>query len=229
MNLRQFCMVILAAVLWVGAAAPSLGQNAVRPPELNVHYFRAETAWRTGGSVLEAKARVDRVLDELPNDVAARKLRAQVLLTMGRSTAALVDARRAVELNPQDGEAHLILCEAAFMDGDTATAARALDRASALVLEDAGLHIRLSWNAMHLGQLDKAEAFARVALNLDPNEAAAHYQLARVFVLKKQLDEAASVLARGLRASILEPEVIARDTVLARVRGHEELQNLLGQ
>ena len=222
--------------LWTGillgvALLPSLVISAqaqvVRPQELNVQYHRAETAWKSGASVLEVKARVDRVLEALPNDVEALKLRAQALLKLDRDAEALVDAQRAVALSPKDGEAHLILCEAARRNGDMALAEQELIAASELALDDAALHIRLSWNAVLLGRLDTAESFARVAMASDPDEAAAYYQLARVFVLKDQADAAATVLVNGLNASILDSGVISADTVLVRVVDHPDLRSLL--
>jgi predicted Zn-dependent protease len=199
----------------------------IRPPELSGQFYRAQTAWKSGVSVLEAKVRVDRVLRELPDDVAARKLRAQVLLAMDRPAEAVEDARRAVELDEADGEAYLILCEASRLFGDQAMAEYALDAAAERVLEDAGFHIRLSWNAALLNQLDKAEAFARIALALDGNEAAAYYQLARVFLQQSQPDDAAAVLARGLRNAVLDPGAIQRDTLLVQVADHVVLEGLL--
>jgi predicted Zn-dependent protease len=213
----------LCTGLW---AAPAQGQ-IVRPPELSAQYHRAETAWKSGTSMLEAKARVDRVLKELPDDVAARKLRAQVLMAMDRPVEALADARRAVALSPADGEAYLILCVTARVAGERRLAVEALDAAAERVLDDAAFHIRLSWNAALLGQLDKAEAFARIALALGATEAAAYYQLARVFIQKDQLDDAASILARGLRRSVLDPATIQRDTLLVRVATHHEVGPLL--
>ena len=219
---------LLAAALLAGPITWAEAQ-VVRPPELNVQYHRAETAWKSGASVLEVKARVDRVLEALPNDVEALKLRAQALLKMNRNEEALIDARRAVRLRPKDGEAHLILCEAARRNGDVDGAERALDAASALALDDAALHIRLSWNAVLLEKLDKAESFARVAMASDPDEAAAYYQLARVFVLKQQPEAAATVLLNGLNASILDPVAITADTVLVHVADHPNLRSLLGK
>jgi tetratricopeptide (TPR) repeat protein len=213
-------------LLWAAPAGPVAAQ-VVRPQELNVQYNRAETAWKSGASVLEAKARVDRVLKELPDDVEARKLRAQVLLALDRAPEALADARRAVELAPDDGEAHLILSEVARVAGETVLARQALDAAAERVLDDATFHIRLSWNAALLGLLDRAEAFARIALALDPQGASAYYQLARVFIHKAQMDDAAAILARGLRAAVLDPAAIEKDTVLVRIAGHESLHDLM--
>ena len=45
----------LIVVLSVSAAQAQVG---TRPPELNAQFHRAETAYRSGSSVLEAKARV---------------------------------------------------------------------------------------------------------------------------------------------------------------------------
>ncbi len=225
-NRHWWKIVGLAVVLFAGPVTETQAQG-VRPPELNAQYHRAETAWKSGASVLEVKARVDRVLEVLPNDVEALKLRAQALLKMNRDEEALTDARRAVRLRPKDGEAHLILCEAARRNGDVEGASRALDAASELALDDAALHIRLSWNAVLLDRLDKAEAFARVAMASDPDEAAAYYQLARVFVLQQQREAAATVLLNGLNASILDPGAIAADTVLVHVIDHPDLQPLL--
>lgn len=196
----------------------------VRSPELNQQFHRAETAWKSGTSPLEAKARVDRVLEALPNDAEARKLRAQVLLSMNRPEAALADVQRAIDLGVRDGEAYLILCEAARLSGKPDVAKQALDAASDLVLGDAALHVRFSWNAVALDRLEQAEAFARVARALDPWDPMAYYQLARVFVLKDQVDDAAAVLASGLEASIVDPLVMSQDTTLRRIIGHTALK-----
>jgi tetratricopeptide (TPR) repeat protein len=194
-----------------------------RSPELNMHYHRAERAWRSGASVLEAKARVDRVLQELPDDTQALKLRAQVLLSMDRPAEALADARRAVELHPDDGEAHLILCEVARANGNRAVAERALDDAAERLLDDALVHVRLSWNAVQLGRMETAEAFARIALAQGAGVPAAYYQLARVFVLQKKHGEAVEILARGLRSGTLDFADVERDQVLMHVADHPSL------
>lgn len=210
-------------VLTCGLLTPSAAAQDRRPLDLDVQFHRAETAWRSGASVLEAKARVDRVLTALPDDSEARKLRAQILMSMGRREEALRDAKSAVALDPQDGEAYLVLSEAARLNGDERLAIQALDAAAERVMEDADFHIRLSWNAALLGQLERAEAYARIALALDPERATAYYQLARVFVHKNQLDDAASILGRGLQSGLLDPVTIRGDSLLVQVVGHDSL------
>lgn len=220
------------AMIWpvfalLASLAGPVAAQVVRPQELTAQFNRAETAWKSGASVLEAKARVDRVLRELPNDVAALKLRAQVLMALDRPEEALHDAIRSVQLAPEDGEAHLVLCEAARLSGQQDLARKALDDAAERVLDDAAFHIRLSWNAALLDELDKAEAFARVALGLDARAAPAYYQLARVFVQQDKPDDAAAVLARGLRNMMLDPVAIQKDSLLARVADHALLHDLM--
>lgn len=223
---RTYRTFLLAVLVFAGAPTPASGQ-IIRSPELSLQFHRAEAAWKSGASVLEAKARVDRVLEELPGDVAARKLRAEVLLAMERSEEALQDARQAVELAPGDGEAYVLLCEAARLSGHREEALEALEAASERVLEGAGLHVRLSWNAEALGQLEMAEAFGRIALALGETEPAAYLQLARVFTRQGNRDAAAAVLSRGLRTSVLIPQAIRSDTVLVRVVDHPDLARLM--
>lgn len=214
-------------VLIVGLAAPAGAQavhpSAVRPPGLNSQYHRAQKAWQSGTSLLEAKARVDRVLEAMPDDAEALKLRAQVLLSMDRPREAILDARRVVALTPDDGEAYLILCKAARVSGADEEARRAIAGAAKRVFDDASIHMQLSWYAMQLGELDQAEAFARIALNQGPQEPAAYYQLARVFALQGQPDAAATILARGFEQSLLDPAFIRSEALLAPLLVHPAL------
>lgn len=205
-----------------GEGLPAEAQ-AVRPPTIDLEYQRAENAWKSGGSLLEAKVRLDRVLDAAPQDAEALKLRARVLLQMDRPEDALADAREAVRVAVDDGEAHLVMSEAARLTGDRALARAELDAAADRITTGADLHVRLSWNAAMLGQLDRAEAFGRVALAQDPSNAEAYYQLARVFMQRGEPDQATSVLCRGLDRTIIEARVIREDALLSRLVGREAL------
>lgn len=202
-------------------------ESSVRSREMNMQLRRAETAWKSGASILEAKIRVDRVLKARPGDGKARKLRAQVLLAMERPQEALQDAEAAVLALPEDGEAYVILCEAARLSGEQALAEAALDRAAELIFEDAALHLRLSWNAAQMNLLDRAEAFARIASAMAPDDPAAHYQLARVFLMKAQEEAAVAVLVRGLEAQVLDPAVIRQDSLLQQLTENPALTQRL--
>lgn len=218
-----FVFVLLIAFGSVQHAAIA---QIVRSPELNLQYHRAEVAWRSGGSVLEAKARVDRVLEKLPEDVEALKLRAQVLMSMQKHDEALRDARKATALDINDGEAHLILAEAAYAAGHADVSLLALEAAAERVVSDASSHIRMSWLASRLDQLALAEAYARTALALDDRDPSGYYQLARVFVRQGRADHAAAVLANGLEKALLDVQHLRSDTELSRVLEHPRLINL---
>lgn len=216
---------LLAGVAALGGAAPAQAQQASpRAPQYEEQYERAETAWRSGSSLLEAKARLDQVLAAYPDDVEALKLRARVLMQMERAGEAVQDARRAVEVAPADGEAHLVLSEAARLYGNRALAEQELDAAANRITTGTDLHVRMSWNAAMLNQIDRAEALARIALAQDASNAEAYYQLARVFVQKGEPDQAAAVLERGLQDSVVEPRVIRLDALLSEVQDHPALR-----
>lgn len=219
MKIRLFLVACIMAAMAVTASA-----QVVRPPEASMHYNRAVAAFNGGGSMLEAKVRVDRVLSNNPSDVDALKLRAKVYLRMQDTTQALLDARRAAALQPEDGEAHLLVAEAAFAMGDERLAEEALVRASQYNLEDAGFHVRLSACAAALGHLQQAEAYARIALQNAPTESAAYYQLARVFMLQQKQEAAVEVILRGLRSAVLNTGAIERDSVLQDLLTRPELQ-----
>lgn len=216
---------LLVLLLALGSAVPagSVRAQPVRSPELNLDYHRAEVAWRSGGSVLEAKARVDRVLAKIPDDVEALKLRSQVLMSLQRPDEALVDARKATVLNAADWEAQLILAEAAHAAGNSDLALVALGRASERVIDDAPSHVRMSWLAAELGRTGWAEAFARTALAQDDRDPAAYYQLARVFLRQDRRDDAAEIIARGLRSSLLNLDAMVADHELSSLLVHPTL------
>ncbi len=218
-----------AAAALTGQLFPAGQQNEAalqpvhRPYELQRHFHRAKTAFESGSSLLEAKARIDRVLKVLPDDVEARKLRAHVLLTMDRPEDAFADAQRAVALNEFDGEAHVLRCESGVGAGQHEWAARSLDRAAHFMLRDAGLYVRLSACALELGDTTKSEALARVAVAREPDNPQARLHLARVFVAAGQNDMAARVVLEGFEKRILRPADIRRNVHVAPLMDRPDL------
>ncbi len=208
--------VVLSGILLVVlvAAPRSAFSQDRRSPEISAEFHRAESAWKSGGSMLEAKARLDKVISAVPQDGDALKLRAKVQLAMSRVDEALADARKAVELLPEDGEAHLILCEAARLAGQLEVALQAMENAARFINSDALTHIRLSREAMLLGRYEEAESLARVAVALEPRSVEGRYQLARSLALRGKVEMAAAVLVKGLEESLLEAGAIADDPIL---------------
>jgi Tfp pilus assembly protein PilF len=158
-------------------------------------------------------ARIDRVLEELPMDVEARKLRAGIYMSMGAPEKALLDAREAVKLNPTDGEAQLLVCEAAVRSGEVDAALVGLNLSADLLLEQSTFHVRLSRCAIDLNEYDAAEAYARTALAGNARSAEANLQLARVFVLVGENEKAVTVLERAIQSRVLSVRVIRKDPI----------------
>ena len=191
-----------------------------RPPELKQEYFRAERAWHAGSSLIEAKARLDRVLLRLPDDHEALRLRARVSLDLGRVADALLDAQRAVTLIETDPDAWLLLAETCLRGGDRKSALEAMEQAAARVDERPDDHLRLSWIAQELGFLDRAETHARVGLAMDAPRPTALRRLAHVFMAQNRPDDAARLLARALDEGSCRIDLVTTDPVLAPLGAH---------
>ncbi|MDG1755281.1 MAG: hypothetical protein P8H65_09925 [Rhodothermales bacterium] len=171
-----------------------------RPQELDVQFHRAKTAFESGNSLLEAKARVDRVLNGLPNDLEALKLRTAILMGLQRPEEAVDDALMAVRIAESNGEAQLLLCESSMAAGNETLAKTALSTASDLIIESIDHLVRLSWCAVELGDLIRAESLSRIAIAQNPEDTRGHLQLARVFFRGGNEDAAAEVIANTFRS-----------------------------
>ncbi|NNF03145.1 MAG: hypothetical protein HKN17_01660 [Rhodothermales bacterium] len=215
MNARVLITVLLLAT--AGAAVPSTNAQIVRPREVNTQFHRAKTAWESGTSILEAKARIDRVLTVMPDDAEARILRAEILMGMNRPDSALVDARRAAELTPSSGIAHLVHCEAASRAGRSDEAARAMRRSADQIMLDVAAYVRLSRCAESLEHMPEAESYARLALAQDALNPSGHVQLARVFMAAGDSDMAITTLVRGIESGAIRPAIIRQDSVLTEL------------
>ncbi|MEM6647559.1 MAG: hypothetical protein AAF730_15040 [Bacteroidota bacterium] len=196
------------------AQAQEVPVPLMRPQAQAIQLQRAQTAWESGVGLLEVKARVDLVLREQADDVQALILRAKVSLAMGQPEAAYADAMQAARVDSTAGEAHLLWAESALVLGKNDQAEAALRRASAHSIEDAIYHVRLSAIAVRLEQLERAESYARIALNLHPDEPAAYYQLARVFVEKGYRDAAVLILKQGFERGLLDMGSVNSDDQL---------------
>ncbi len=214
----------LVFILIVGCTSLVAQGQEFRPPELNVQYHRAHTAWSTGNSLLEAKARIDRVLMARPEDLDALKLRAAILVDLDRPEEAHLDAWKAASISPDDGEAHLLVCETAARTERVDEALSALDTASGLILKGIDRYIRLSACALQLGQTTRAESIARIAVAQNDEDPRGHVQLSRVFIAQGKIEAARGVLAKAIDDSILSMNAILTDVQLAALFLDDPLQ-----
>jgi DNA-binding winged helix-turn-helix (wHTH) protein len=107
---------------------------------------------------------------------------------------AVADARRAIELDPQLAEAHATLSFVLVSAGRFPDAQRAASRAIELEPGYWGHYFRLghaSWGEARLQAL-------ATALELYPDFAFAHFEIAMVWIARDRLDQAEGVLREGL-------------------------------
>ena len=112
--------------------------------------------------------------------------------------AALLDARKAVELDPELAEAHAALGWALFLGNwqfDEGLAE--LERSAQLSSSNATVHNLLARVLLYVGRFADAEAAARRAIELDPLMASGHNSLARVLFTMGRLDEADAQARKG--------------------------------
>ncbi len=206
--------VILVASLVLGHGSVVATAQDIRSPAQNAEFRRAEAAWRSGGSLLEAKERLDNVIGSLPADAEALVLRTKILLAMERNEEAYQDARKASGLRPDDGEVNLLMTRSARLVGDTTAALAALKKASVTIPSDSHSHLRLSVESLHLNRLEEAESLARVAVALDPQSGQARLQLARVLAMRGNVDAAAKALSAAMERSLVTRGRIEGDSIL---------------
>ena len=78
-------------------------------------------------------------------------------------------AKKAVELDPDDGQTHMVLGEAYASQGKAEQALAELDRAEKLAPSDADLLLIIAWTIPGFGQTERAVNLAERALKLNPH------------------------------------------------------------
>ena len=187
------------------------GRNA----EQEIQYHRARTAWESGISLLEAKARIDRVLAQLPEDTDALKLRASILMGLGRKEEAIDDALLVVQLDSTDGEGQLLLCETAMANGNPVIARKALESASDLIVTGVPFLIRLSACALSAKETARSEALARIAVAQNERDPRGQIQLARIFLNTGRAPAALSILDRLSEEGLVIRTLVTKDAEFA--------------
>ncbi len=114
-------------------------------------------------------------------------------------------AKKAVELDPNDGETHLALGAAYAYDGKPEHALAELDRAETLAPSKADLLLIVAWYLPGFGQSDRAVSLAERALKLNPHYPDWYNQgLSLVFFFGEQYE-------RSLKYRLLVKEPLALD------------------
>ncbi|MCB0718394.1 MAG: hypothetical protein KDD65_08100, partial [Bacteroidetes bacterium] len=68
--------------------------------------------------------------------------------------------------------------------------------------------------ARAMGLYEKAEAFARIGVALDPTLASAQLELARAFVAQKKFPAATLILQKAIEAGTVKRQMVLSDSLL---------------
>lgn len=128
---------------------------------------------------------------------------------------------KSVEINPRDGAAYINLGHLLFEEGRYRPAIERLEQGLERAPESAVGHFFLGSTYMKLGDLEKAEPNLKTATALDPSRmAAAHLQLANLYLKRREVDAACVELESYLQANPSDPQAPAIKKTLADLKAH---------
>ena len=125
---------------------------------------------------------------------------ATALLRLGRAIEARLVAESVLQKRPEDIETLMLAASARGEAGDPAAALAALDTARRVAPMRADVHKHIGDIARKLGDTEGAVAAYRNALSLDSQFAIVRFQLARVYIERKELRDAEQQLIAALDA-----------------------------
>jgi cellulose synthase operon protein C len=148
----------------------------------------------------EALERYRQARHESPELLPAMRGEATALLNLGRAIEARLVAESLLQRRAEDIESLMLAASARGEAGDPAAALAALDTARRVAPMRADVHKHIGDIARRLGDTEGAIAAYRNALSLDSHFAIVRYQLARVYIERKELREAEQQLLAALDA-----------------------------
>ena len=206
---------------WIGALGVllALGMALAQVSDPDAVKRRA-LALAQAGDYAQARADLERLLSEHPNDLQTRKLLARVLIAARAASEAAAHLERAVAADPADAEAWSLLGRL-YQDAQRfAAAAQALTRAVRLDPADVPALTALANAYVGLGRFDQAGAtFARaVTANARrPKPDAEPHASYAIFLLRVNRRDEAEAQAR--RAAALDPgDALVREALRALER-----------
>jgi serine/threonine protein kinase/Flp pilus assembly protein TadD len=183
-----------------GKAAKEFEKAIQLDPKLyEAYYFYARTAFQSG-ELAHAAVLYEQAAKLNPDDYQAVSLLVAVYHGLGREADAMATERRALEL----AEKHISIHP---------------DDPRALYL-GAGIHVRM-------GDRKTAKDWARRALELDPEESSVLYNVACVYSLLGQADDAISCLSKVMQHGTFYKNWAAKDSDMDHIRSDPRFQALL--
>ena len=124
------------------------------------------------------------IIQQYPNHQFTWKVLGGVLKQAGRFSEGLIANKKAVELDPEDAEAHYNLGNSLAALKKPTEAEGAFKQAIALKKNDAHAHNNLGVTLQALGRLEEAESSCRQAIAFNPDYAEAHNNLCNLLIAK---------------------------------------------
>jgi tetratricopeptide (TPR) repeat protein len=154
---------------WQAAADLLSSALAEHPHEGQLLEAFAVAAYNVG-DLDRARGAADAAIAQHGTSLLALQVLARVSLSVSRAADAARYARRAVEANPHDADAHMLLATCLAEVPDRRAAMTALDRALELESHDPELFLAAARVARRFGD-DRAAQFIATGLDLDPSNA----------------------------------------------------------
>ena len=196
--------------------ALSRGGNGARGASLLGDVFARQGLW---GEALERYRDARR---EAPELLSAMSGEATALLRLGRAIEARRVAESVLQRQPEDIETLMLAASARGEAGDPAAALSALDTARSVAPNRADVHKHIGDIARKLGDTEGAVVAYRNALQLDGQYAVVRYQLARVFLDRREWREAEQQLLQALDAVPTYGEATLTLATLRREQGRAD-------
>jgi tetratricopeptide (TPR) repeat protein len=157
-------------------------------PQNALAFERIGTMWLDGGSPLRAAAFLAKASELAPKNDQNRIRLARCKVAVGRFADASKEALKVLEQAPDNGDAIIVLTEAARSKEDIQSGAERLERYPKK--DDISFHLASANLLLNSGDLPAAENALRQALIVDPNSSAAHMAMGDLYLLKKDQKQA---------------------------------------
>jgi tetratricopeptide (TPR) repeat protein len=187
------------------------GVAAARAAEVEVRLNQRDAANR----------RLDAILQRLPRQPHALRLRAELLLERNEHTLALPMAKAAVNADGRSADARVVLARALEATGDASGALEQFFQAYWLAADTVRVRTDIARLALILGQDRKAAEYADLAVRADPDDLEAALLLAQSLTRLGEFQRADEVI-RPLRVRApWSPRVWAIDGMARAARGDQ--------
>ena len=144
--------------------------------------------WLEDGAPLRAAAFLAKASELAPKNDQNRIRLARCYVAIGHFADASKEALKVLEQTPDNGDAIIVLTEAARSKEDIQAAEEQLERYPKK--DDVSFHLASANLLLNSGNLAAAENALRQALTVDPNSSAAHMAMGDLYLLKKDQKQA---------------------------------------